>query len=68
MRTLKYKIRAAREAATSRQGLERLASETQSMLKTGLFDLEACRMEVNRIVKVCAQFASENMHPKNIMK
>ena len=68
MRTVKHNVRAAREAASSRQGVELLASETQSMLKTGLFDLEACRMVVNRIVKVCAQFASENMHPKNIMK
>ena len=68
MRTLKIKIRAAREAATSSQGQERLASETQSMLKTGLLELEASRMEVNRIGKVCVQFSSENIHPKNIMK
>ena len=63
-----YKIRAARDAATSRQGLERLAMENKSMLKNALFDIATSRKEVDRLAKLCAELGSENMHLKNVLK
>ena len=61
------KIRAAREAATSRHNLEQLATQSQTMLKTILSDFAACRKEVDRLLKANAQLAVENMELKHVL-
>ena len=62
------KIRAARDATTAREHLEKLATENQTMLKTTLLDLTKSRKEVDRLAKSCAQLAADNMHLKNVLK
>ena len=67
-REVAFKVRAARDAATAREHLEKIATGNQKMLQTALTDLTASRKEVDRLMKLNEKLAWENSRAKEVLQ